>query len=48
MLNMVVLTFKSVHETSLCAYSNESYLAVISFGILLKKVFLTFKSVDET
>ena len=32
MLYNVVLTFKSVDETLVCDYSNESYWAVPSFG----------------
>ena len=32
MLYKVALTFKSVDETLVCDHSNESYLAVLSFG----------------
>ena len=32
MLYKVVLTFKSVNETLVCNYSNESYIAVLSCG----------------
>ena len=33
-LYKVVLTFKSVGETLVCDHSNESYLAVVSRGIV--------------
>ena len=32
MLYKVVLTFKSVDKALVCDHSNESYLAVLSFG----------------
>ena len=50
MLYKVVLTFESVDEILQCEYSNESYWAVLSCGVLfvmLYKVALTFESVDE-
>ena len=34
MLYKVVLTLKSVDETLVCDHSNESYEAVLSFGIV--------------
>ena len=34
MLNKVALTFKSVDETLVCDYSNESYWAVLLCGTL--------------
>jgi len=32
MLHKVVVTFKAVDKLSVCDYSNESYLAVLSCG----------------
>ena len=43
-------TFKSVNETLVCDYSNESYCAVLSCGTVYYtvQVVLTFTSVDKT
>ena len=50
MLDMVVLTFKSVDETLVCDYSNESYSTVLSFKTVYynRQGWSQFKSFNYT